>query len=256
MVATRRVDFHLRRRGFWGRAARVIAISAAVADVLCEDGVTAPSGWSWCTPASTSRRRGRRTPGHPRAARPPDGDHASPARSARWCPTRITSRCSTRPAAWRADSPPSTGSSPARESCGRCSSGSPASSKSHRPGALSGTGRPSAPGDRRRRHLRHEQPGGGPGDLGARCHGAWHPGCIHLRRRPPRDAAPRGRDAGSASKSGGAGRGGASGFCATPELRRGVVERASRAVERFSAERMAAEVRSVYRSCAPLLDGS
>jgi glycosyltransferase involved in cell wall biosynthesis len=39
------------------------------------------------------------------------------------------------------------------------------------------------------------------------------------------------------------------------ELRRGVVERASRAVERFSAERMAGEVRSVYRSCAPLLDG-
>jgi len=39
LIATRRVDFHLRYRGFWGRAARVIAISAAVADVLCEDGV-------------------------------------------------------------------------------------------------------------------------------------------------------------------------------------------------------------------------
>ena len=39
LVATRRVDFHLRRRGFWGRASRVIAISAAVADVVCEDGV-------------------------------------------------------------------------------------------------------------------------------------------------------------------------------------------------------------------------
>jgi len=39
LVATRRVDFHLRRRGFWGRAARVIAISHAVADVLVEDGV-------------------------------------------------------------------------------------------------------------------------------------------------------------------------------------------------------------------------
>jgi glycosyltransferase involved in cell wall biosynthesis len=39
LIATRRVDFHLRHRGFWGRASRVIAISAAVADVLCEDGV-------------------------------------------------------------------------------------------------------------------------------------------------------------------------------------------------------------------------
>jgi glycosyltransferase involved in cell wall biosynthesis len=40
------------------------------------------------------------------------------------------------------------------------------------------------------------------------------------------------------------------------ELRRGLVEQASRVVERFSAERMAAEVRSVYRSCAPAIDGS
>jgi glycosyltransferase involved in cell wall biosynthesis len=39
LVATRRVDFHLRRRGFWGRAARVIAISRAVADVLVADGI-------------------------------------------------------------------------------------------------------------------------------------------------------------------------------------------------------------------------
>jgi len=39
LVATRRVDFHLRRRGFWGRAARVIAISEAVATVLVDDGI-------------------------------------------------------------------------------------------------------------------------------------------------------------------------------------------------------------------------
>ncbi len=38
-VATRRVDFHLRRRGFWGLATRVIAISSAVSDVLSEDGI-------------------------------------------------------------------------------------------------------------------------------------------------------------------------------------------------------------------------
>jgi L-malate glycosyltransferase len=39
LVATRRVDFHLRRRGYWGRAAAVIAISDAVARVLVEDGI-------------------------------------------------------------------------------------------------------------------------------------------------------------------------------------------------------------------------
>jgi L-malate glycosyltransferase len=39
LVATRRVDFPLRRRGFWSRATRVIAISRAVADVLVTDGI-------------------------------------------------------------------------------------------------------------------------------------------------------------------------------------------------------------------------
>ncbi|HEU4524451.1 MAG TPA: glycosyltransferase [Gemmatimonadales bacterium] len=39
LVATRRVDFRLRRPGLWRRAARVIAISSAVADVLIDDGV-------------------------------------------------------------------------------------------------------------------------------------------------------------------------------------------------------------------------
>jgi glycosyltransferase involved in cell wall biosynthesis len=39
LVATRRVDFHLRRPGFWRRASRVIAVSSAVADVLSDDGI-------------------------------------------------------------------------------------------------------------------------------------------------------------------------------------------------------------------------
>jgi glycosyltransferase involved in cell wall biosynthesis len=39
-VATRRVDFRLRRPGFWARADRVIAISHAVADVLRADGIS------------------------------------------------------------------------------------------------------------------------------------------------------------------------------------------------------------------------
>lgn len=41
LVATRRLDFHLHRRGYWARADRVVAISAAVAAILREDGVPA-----------------------------------------------------------------------------------------------------------------------------------------------------------------------------------------------------------------------
>jgi L-malate glycosyltransferase len=39
LVATRRVDFHLRHIGYWSRADRLIAISRAVADVLVSDGI-------------------------------------------------------------------------------------------------------------------------------------------------------------------------------------------------------------------------
>jgi glycosyltransferase involved in cell wall biosynthesis len=38
-VVTRRVRFHLRRRGFWTRAARVIAISEAIRGILVADGI-------------------------------------------------------------------------------------------------------------------------------------------------------------------------------------------------------------------------
>jgi glycosyltransferase involved in cell wall biosynthesis len=39
LVVTRRVDFHLRRPGFWVRADKVVAISDAVRRVLLEDGI-------------------------------------------------------------------------------------------------------------------------------------------------------------------------------------------------------------------------
>jgi glycosyltransferase involved in cell wall biosynthesis len=39
LVVTRRVDFHLRRPGFWARADRVIAISQAIRNVLLADGI-------------------------------------------------------------------------------------------------------------------------------------------------------------------------------------------------------------------------
>jgi L-malate glycosyltransferase len=40
LVVTRRVDFHLRRLGYWGRAEGVIAISNAIARILADDGVS------------------------------------------------------------------------------------------------------------------------------------------------------------------------------------------------------------------------
>jgi glycosyltransferase involved in cell wall biosynthesis len=39
LVVTRRVVFHLRRAGFWRRAHRIVAISRAVADILAADGI-------------------------------------------------------------------------------------------------------------------------------------------------------------------------------------------------------------------------
>lgn len=41
IVATRRVDFHLRRRFCWNRAAKIVAISRAVERVLLDDGIPA-----------------------------------------------------------------------------------------------------------------------------------------------------------------------------------------------------------------------
>ncbi|MEP6590030.1 MAG: glycosyltransferase [Gemmatimonadota bacterium] len=38
-IATRRVDFPLRRQGFWGRADRVVAISEAVRSIVVESGI-------------------------------------------------------------------------------------------------------------------------------------------------------------------------------------------------------------------------
>ena len=42
-VVTRRVDFHLRRAGYWARANRIIAISEAVRGVLVSDGIPSTS---------------------------------------------------------------------------------------------------------------------------------------------------------------------------------------------------------------------
>lgn len=75
LVATRRVDFPLRRPGFWGRAARVIAISRAVADVLVADGIDServtivPSGIALNETRSATRLGVRARLGLPPGAR-------------------------------------------------------------------------------------------------------------------------------------------------------------------------------------------
>ncbi len=90
LVATRRVDFHLRRPGFWRRAERVIAISAAVSDVLAADGiqmeriVVVHSGVDLAA-AREAESLGVRE----RLGLPDRRDHRVH-QSARWFPTRIT----------------------------------------------------------------------------------------------------------------------------------------------------------------------
>jgi glycosyltransferase involved in cell wall biosynthesis len=75
LVVTRRVDFHLRSRGYWARADRVIAISRAVADVLIGDGIrparitVVHSGISLETTRQTTRLGIRDLLGLPREAR-------------------------------------------------------------------------------------------------------------------------------------------------------------------------------------------
>lgn len=97
LVVTRRVDFHLRRHGYWTRADRVIAISQAVADVLLSDGVqrdhiaVIPSGISLDATRRASRLGIRDRLGLAREARVaanvaalvPHKDHATLVRAAK-----------------------------------------------------------------------------------------------------------------------------------------------------------------------------
>jgi glycosyltransferase involved in cell wall biosynthesis len=254
MVATRRVDFHLRRPGFWGRAARIIAISAAVADVLSEDGiqlervVMVHSGIDLEAARQAEPLGIREWLGLPQetmlactvGALVPHKDHVTLLHAAR----RVASRF---PALhWII-----AGEGELRPVLEWLTSELDLTSRVHFLGQVAHPLRVIADADLYVMSSREE--GLGTSVLDAMARGIpvastsagglpemLHDGAGILV--PPRNPEAL---AGAVER-----------ILALPELRRSLVERASRAVERFSADRMAAEVRSVYRSCAPLIDGS
>jgi glycosyltransferase involved in cell wall biosynthesis len=254
MVATRRVDFHLRRRGFWARAARIIAISAAVADVLSEDGIrlerivmvhsgvdleaarqAVPLGvrdWLGLPPETTIAC----TVG----ALVPHKDHVTLLHAARRVASHFPSLH------WVI-----AGEGKLRPVLEWLTTELDLTSRVHFLGQLAHPLRLIAEADLYVMSSREE--GLGTSVLDAMARGipvasTSAGGLPEMLQEgagilvPPRNPEAL---AGAVQR-----------ILSDAELRRSLVERASRAVERFSAERMAAEVRSVYRSCAPLIDGS
>ncbi len=254
MVATRRVDFHLRRRALWGRAARVIAISGAVADVLFEDGVD--SGRVVVVHSGIDLDAARRAEPlgiRERLGLPPDAtlactvgalvphkDHVTLLHAAR----RVASRF---PALqWVI-----AGEGELRPVLEWLTSELDLTGRVHFLGQVAHPLRVIADADLYVMSSREE--GLGTSVLDAMARGipvasTSAGGLPEMLNEgagilvPPRNPEAL---AGAVQR-----------ILDDADLRRSLVERASRAVERFSADRMAAEVRSVYRSCAPLIDGS
>jgi glycosyltransferase involved in cell wall biosynthesis len=254
MVATRRVDFHLRRRGLWGRAARIIAISAAVADVLSEDGirpdrvVMVHSGIDLeaareADPLGIRERLGlppETTLACTVGALVPHKDHVTLLHAAR----RVASRF---PALhWII-----AGDGELRPVLEWLTSELDLTTRVHFLGQVPDPLRVIADADLYVMSSRQE--GLGTSVLDAMARGipvasTSAGGLPEMLQEgagilvPPRDPEAL---AGAVQR-----------IISDAALRRSLVEQASRAVERFSADRMAAEIRSVYRSCAPLIDGS
>jgi glycosyltransferase involved in cell wall biosynthesis len=254
MVATRRVDFHLRRRGFWGRAARIIAISAAVADVLSEDGirlervVMVHSGIDLDAARQADPLGIREWLGLPQettlactvGALVPHKDHVTLLHAARRLASHFPSLH------WVI-----AGEGELRPVLEWLTSELDLTSRVHFLGQVAHPLRVIADADLYVMSSREE--GLGTSVLDAMARGipvastsaGGLPEMLHNGAGilvPPRNPEAL---AGAVQR-----------ILSDAELRRSLVERASRAVERFSADRMAAEVRSVYRSCAPLIDGS
>jgi glycosyltransferase involved in cell wall biosynthesis len=253
-VATRRVDFHLRRPGLWGQAARIIAISAAVADVLSEDGIRLErvmmvhSGIDLEAARQAEPLGIRDWLGLPKettlactvGALVPHKDHVTLLHAARRVASRYPSLH------WII-----AGEGELRPVLEWLTSELDLTSRVHFLGQVAHPLRVIADADLYVMSSREE--GLGTSVLDAMARGIpiastsagglpemLHDGAGILV--PPRNPEAL---AGAVER-----------ILSNPELRRRLVERASRTVERFSADRMAAEVRSVYRSCVPLIDGS
>ncbi len=254
MVATRRVDFHLRQRGFWGKAVRVIAISAAVADVLSDDGIrldrvvmvhsgidleaarqATPLGvreWLGLPPETTLAC----TVG----ALVPHKDHVTLLHAARRVANHFPSLH------WVI-----AGEGELRQVLEWLTNELNLNGRVHFLGQVAHPLRVIA--DSNLYVMSSREEGLGTSVLDAMARGIpvastsagglpemLHDGAGLLV--PPRNPEAL---AGAIQR-----------ILSDAGLRRSLVARASRAVERFSADRMAAEVRSVYRSCAPVIDGS
>jgi glycosyltransferase involved in cell wall biosynthesis len=248
------VDFHLRRRGFWGRASRIIAISSAVADVVSEDGigpervVVVHSGIDLdaarqADPLGIRERLGlppETTLACTVGALVPHKDHVTLLHAARRLASRfpalhwaIAGQGELRPVLeWLTGELDLTG-------------------RVHFLGQVAHPLRVIADADLYVMSSREE--GLGTSVLDAMARGipvastsaGGLPEMLHQGAGvlvPPRNPEAL---AGAVER-----------ILCDADLRRRLVEQASRAVERFSADRMAAEIRSVYRSCAPLIDGS
>jgi glycosyltransferase involved in cell wall biosynthesis len=254
MVATRRVDFHLRRRGLWGQAARIIAISAAVADVLSEDGiqleriVMVHSGIDLEAAREASPLGVRERLGLPPettlactvGALVPHKDHVTLLHAARRVAGRFPDLH------WII-----AGDGELRQVLEWLAAELDLTSRVHFLGQVAHPLRVIA--DANLYVMSSREEGLGTSVLDAMARGIpvastsagglpemLHDGAgILVSPRNPEALA-----------------GAVQRILSDAELRRGLVERASRAVVRFSADRMAAEVRSVYRSCAPSIDGS
>lgn len=252
-VATRRVDFHLRRPGLWRRATRVIAISNAVADVLTDDGIdparvhVVHSGIDLeaargAEPLGVRERLGL-APGTPLActvgALVPHKDHATLLHAARLL-------CGDFPTLhWVV-----AGEGELRPVLEWLSAELGVADRVHFLGHVSQPLRVIADGDVYVMSSREE--GLGTSVLDAMARGipvastsaGGLPEMLHqgggLLVPPRRPEAL----AGAVRR-----------ILCDADLRQRIVSQAARTVESFGAARMAAEVLAVYRSCAPLLDG-
>lgn len=254
LVATRRVDFHLRRPGFWRRASCVLAISSAVADVLTDDGIdpariqVVHSGIDLEAARAAEpiglRERLSLPPGAQLActvgALVPHKDHATLLHAARLLAPGFPDLH------WAI-----AGEGELRPVLEWLSAQLGLSERVHFLGHVSQPLGVIAEADVYVMSSREE--GLGTSVLDAMARGipvastsaGGLPEMLHEGGGilvPPRNP-----DALAAAVRR---------ILCDPELRRRIVEQATRTVESFSAERMAAEVRTVYRSCAPLLDGS
>ena len=254
LVATRRVDFHLRRPGLWRRAERVIAISAAVADVLAADGiqleriVVVHSGVDLAAAREAESLGVRERLGIPAdatiactiGALVPHKDHVTLLHAARRLAGRFPNLH------WVI-----AGEGELRPVLEWLMRELELTDRVHLMGQVTYPLRLLADADVYVMSSKEEGLGTSVLDAMARGIPVASTSAGGLPEMLHQDAGilvpPRNPDAlaGAVQR-----------ILCDSELRRGLIERATRAVERFSAERMAGEVRSVYRSCAPQLDGS